>query len=254
MDETSHAQTIMYEDVWLARRRAHAVRRLQRHLARRLRHRSRHQGWARGAERHQGRAGCRRRRDRRFGGADELRCLLPAAPYRALRRCADRRAGAAGAAAVHLGLRGHPAGRRPADPGQGRDRALRRHRIHVAQPDRRLQPPRRLQDGAGRVQGLPVGSDAGHGAALAHGRYRRGAGEALPDHARGHGRLRRHQLRAGREGARGRLLQGRGRAPRCRAVRAAGIPDARDPLAPRDQVARRTTSIPGRRRWRPSRP
>ena len=59
-----------------AGRRTHAVRRLQRHAARCIGHRSRHQGRARGAERHQSRA----RQDRRvgggLGGADELRCFF----------------------------------------------------------------------------------------------------------------------------------------------------------------------------------
>ena len=39
-----------------------------------------------------------------------------------------------------------------------RSRALRRHRVDEPQSDRRLHASRRLQDGAGRVQGLPLGS------------------------------------------------------------------------------------------------
>ena len=194
------------------RRRAHAVRRLQRHAARCIRDRPRHQGGARGAEGHGRAPGEDRRRGDGLGGADELRCLLHRAPHRPLCGRADRGAGAAGAAAVHLGVRGHPAGGRPAGARQVEGGAVRGHRIHVAQPDRRLYAPRRLQDGPGRVQGLPVGGDARYRAEVAHGRHRRGAGQALPDHARGYRRLRRRELRAGHRRARGRLLQGRGRA------------------------------------------
>ena len=100
-------------------------------------------------------------------------------------------------------------------------------------------PSRRLQDGAGRVQGLPVGGDAGYRAEVAHGRHGGGTGQALPDHARGYGRVCRRQLRSGGEGARGRVLQGRGGAGRRRAVRAGGLPDARDPPAARREVAGR---------------
>ncbi len=101
-------------------RRAHAVRRFQRHAARCFRHRPRHQGRARGAEGDETSAGQDRCGGGGVGGADELRCVLLCAPHRPLCRSADRRAGAGGAAAVHLGLRGDPAGgrsdRRSASP------------------------------------------------------------------------------------------------------------------------------------------
>ena len=127
-----------------------------------------------------------------LGGADQLRCLLPAAPHRPLCRRADRRAGAAGAAAVHLGLRGHPAGGRPDRARQVAGRAVRRHRVHVAQPDRRLHATAAASS-MGQVEFKDFLWEATLDTApeVAHGRHRRGAGQALPDHARGHRRVRR---------------------------------------------------------------
>ena len=70
---------------------------------------------------------------------------------------------------------------------------------------------------------------------IAHGRHGRGTGQALPDHARRDGCLCCHELRPGEQGARGRLLQGRGGAGRCRAVCARGLPDARDQASARGE-------------------
>ena len=94
-------------------RRAHAVRRFQRHAARRLRDRPRHQGGARGVAGDEDGAGQDRCGGGGIRGADELRRVLSGAPHRAVCGRADRRAGAGGAAAVHVGVRGHPAGGGP---------------------------------------------------------------------------------------------------------------------------------------------
>ena len=66
------------------------------------------------------------------------------------------------------------------------------------QPDRRLHAPQRLPDGAGRVQGLPLGSPDGPLRQCHHGRHRGKPRAAVPDHARRGGRLRGALLRARR--------------------------------------------------------
>ena len=77
------------------------------------------------------------------------------------------------------------------DLAQGRrSRALRRHRIDEPQSDRRLHAPQRLPHGAGRVQGLPLGSPDGPLRQCHDGRHRGEPRAAIPDHARRGGRLR----------------------------------------------------------------
>ena len=250
MDETAHAQTITYEDTWLLG----GARTPFADFNGTLREVSATDLGIKAAREALAATKTDARPDRRggggLGGADELRRVLSRPPHRPVCRPADRRAGAGGAAAVHLRFRGDPAGGRPDRSGQVGSGAVRRHRIHVAQPHRRLHPPRRLQDGPGGVQGLPVGGDAGHGAEVAHGRYGRGAGQALPDHARGYRRVRRHQLRSRGEGARSWLLHRRDRARRGRAVRARGIRDARASACRAGSSRWRPTSIRAPRRWR----
>ena len=184
-----------------ARRRAHAVRRLQRRARADLADRSRHQGGARGVRALRRVAGRCRHRHHRQHGAGELRCVSAAAPHRALFRRADRDAGPHGAARVRHRHRGADAGGRH-DHAQGRrSRALRRHRVDEPQPDRRLHASRRLPDGAGRVQGLPVGSPDGPLGQCHHGRHGGKSRAAVPDHARARWTPTRRELRARREGA-----------------------------------------------------
>ena len=71
------------------------------------------------------------------------------------------------------------------DHAQGcRSRALRRHRVDEPQPGRVLHQPRRLPHGAGRVQGLPLGS-ARRRLLRRHDGHDGGKPRAaVPDHAR----------------------------------------------------------------------
>ena len=139
------------------RGRAHAVRRLSRRARGDLADRSRHQGGARRDR--QGRRRSRRYRhhDRRLDGAGLVRRLRHAAPYRALCRRAGRAAGASRAAHLRHRARGAVAGGGRGLARARRPGARRRHRVDEPQPDRRLHAPQRLRDGAGRVQGLPLG-------------------------------------------------------------------------------------------------
>ena len=221
-----------------ARRRAHAIRRLQRRARADLADRSRHQGGARGVRALRRVAGGRRHGHHRQHGAGELRCVSAAAPHRALCRRADRDAGPYGAARVRHRHRGADAGGRH-DHAQGRrSRALRRHRVDEPQPDRRLHAPRRLPDGAGRVQGFPLGSPDGPLRQRHHGRHGGEPCAAVSDHARRGGRVRGAQLRARREGEGVGLPRGRDRAGENRRVRARRLQRARHQAVARDEGSR----------------
>ena len=98
--------------------------------------------------------------------------------------------------------------------------ALRRHRIHEPQPDRRLHPPRRLPARAGRVQGLPLGSADGPFRQRQHGRHGGESRAPVPDHAAGGGRIRGQELRPRHRRAEVGLPGGRDRAGDERELRA----------------------------------
>ena len=227
-----------------ARRRAHAVRRLQRRLGAGLPHRSRHQGRARGV-RAIGRVAARcRRRHYRLDGAGELRYLLPAAPCRALFGRADRGAGTHGAAGVRHRPRSADAGRGFRHAQGDRAHAVRRRGVDEPQPRRLLQHARRLPHGRRRFQGFSVGSAARSGGRRQHGRHGGEPRAALPDHTRRGRRLRRAELRARGRGADIGLPRRRDRPDQERDIRACALSAARAQAQGRQGACRRHPCAP----------
>ena len=237
MSDTEHAQTINYEDTWLlggARTPFADYNGTLRDVS------ATDLGIKAAREALKATKVCARQ-DRcgggSVGGADELRCVLHLARHIGL--YAGLPIGVPALLVQRLCTSGFEAILQAADQialGKSRGGAVRRHRIHVAQPDRRLYAPRRLQDGTGGVQGLPVGGDAWIR------RRRSRMGDTAEELAKRY-QITREETDAFAAASFDRAVKAREAGyfkdevvrGRCRAVRARGLPDARDQAAARGE-------------------